>query len=200
MKDIKAVIFDWGGVLIENPAEGLMRYFSAALGVEEDEYTAIHLKYFRDFMRSSINECQFWEKVCAELDVNKPDEDFLWSRAFESVYQPREPMFELVTSLKRAGYKTALLSNTEMPCVEFFHRQEYTMFDVTVFSCIEGVKKPQRRIYEIALARLGCEPREAVMIDDIARCVQGARAVGINAIHFQSVEQVKEELSRMAIQ
>lgn len=199
MKDIKAIIFDWGGVLIENPASGLMRYFSSYLGVDENRYTVVHRRYFRDFMRGGVSEPEFWEQVCGELGVSRPGDDYLWSRAFASVYRPRERMFELAGALKRYGYRTGLLSNTERPCVDFFRRQGYTMFTATVFSCLEGVKKPERRIYEIAVERLGCEPGEAVMVDDIKRCVEGASSAGLEAIHFKDIGQVKRELEEKGV-
>ena len=103
-------------------------------------------------------------------------------------------MFSLGSFLKDKGYKTGGLSNTESPAVEYFREQEYTIFDVTVFSCMEGTRKPEGMIYQIALERLALQPEETVFIDDRDDFVLGAQNVGMNAIIFKNQEQVLEEL------
>jgi epoxide hydrolase-like predicted phosphatase len=108
-------------------------------------------------------------------------------------------MFELAESLQKRGYKTGFLSNTEIPAVRFFLEQGYDMFDVLVFSCVEGIKKPDRRIYELTVERLCLEPAEAVLIDDRAECINGASEAGLKTILFASVEQVKDELLRLSV-
>jgi putative hydrolase of the HAD superfamily len=109
-------------------------------------------------------------------------------------------MFDLACSLHDKGYKTALLSNTELPAVRFFHEQSYTMFDLLVFSCIERMMKPQRRIYEITLERLGSKAGQTVFIDDIQNYVQAAKLIGLNTILFKSIDQVKGELTRLEVE
>jgi HAD superfamily hydrolase (TIGR01509 family) len=106
----------------------------------------------------------------------------------------------LASSLHDKGYKTALLSNTELPAVRFFHEQSYNMFDLLVFSCIERVMKPQRRIYEITLERLDSKAGQAVFIDDRQDYIQGAEDVGLNAILFKSINQVKDELAGLSVE
>jgi epoxide hydrolase-like predicted phosphatase len=110
---------------------------------------------------------------------------------------PRPEAFSLVSSLHDKGYKTALLSNTELPAVEFFHELNYHMFDVLVFSCMEGVMKPERRIYEITLERLGSKAQQSIFVDDREDYIRGAKQAGLNTIHFRSIDQVKNELGKL---
>jgi putative hydrolase of the HAD superfamily len=63
-----------------------------------------------------------------------------------------------------------------------------------VYSHEEGMKKPDRRIYEIACRRLAVAPREAVFLDDTPECVEGARRAGMHAIRFVSSAQAIAEL------
>jgi HAD superfamily hydrolase (TIGR01509 family) len=74
------------------------------------------------------------------------------------------------------------------------------MFDVLIFSCWEGIKKPEKKIYELALERLGTRPAEAVFIDDKPRCIKGARKAGLKTILFESIYQVKDELTKLSVQ
>lgn len=78
--------------------------------------------------------------------------------------------------------------------LDFFHEKKYGFFDVTVFSCMEGLIKPDRKIYEITLKRLGVKPKEAVFIDDKEENVNSAKNIGINTILFKDLEQFKKEL------
>jgi HAD superfamily hydrolase (TIGR01509 family) len=74
------------------------------------------------------------------------------------------------------------------------------MFDLLVFSCIERVMKPQRRIYEITLERLGSKAKETVFIDDVQEYIQAAKLIGLNTILFESVDQVKDELVKFGVE
>ncbi len=199
METIKSVIFDWGGVLIDDPAPGLMRYCAKALGVTRKDYIKAHSKFADDFQKGLICEDTFWEQICSELNVPKPKNPSLWAEAFEAAYVPRNGIFSIAASLQENGYKTAVLSNTEVPAMQHFHLQRYEMFDVAVFSCLEGVKKPDREIYELTLEKLGSGPEQSVFIDDKQEYINGAKQVGVNTILFQSVGQVKNELARLSI-
>lgn len=199
MERIKAVIFDWGGVLIDDPRPGLMLYCAKALGVSEADYTRAHNKFSEEFQKGLISENVFWAGVCAELKTSRPKAPSLWSDAFRSVYLPRKEMFSLASKLHKNGYKTAVLSNTEAPAMQFFYQLRYNMFDVVVFSCVERTKKPEREIYELTIQRLKTRPRQAVFIDDRPEYINGAKEVGLNTIVFKSGEQVKDELARFSV-
>jgi hypothetical protein len=82
MARIESVIFDWGGVLIEDPAPGMMRYLADALRVDEAEYVDAQRKFVADFRTGRICEDTFWQRVCGELDVPAPKTSSLWAAAF----------------------------------------------------------------------------------------------------------------------
>ncbi|MHC5060644.1 MAG: HAD family hydrolase [Planctomycetota bacterium] len=199
-KKTESVIFDWGGVLIDDPEPGLVRYCAAALGVSEEQFRKACNKFEADFRKGAISEDTFWIQLAGELNVSKPAVLSLWGEAFAKVYQPKEDMFLLVSSLQKNGYKTALLSNTEIPAMQYFYQQHYGMFDVLVFSCWEGIKKPDRKIYELALEKLGTRPVEAAFIDDKPACIKGAQEAGLKTILFENIGQVKKSLASLGVQ
>jgi putative hydrolase of the HAD superfamily len=199
MKKIESVIFDWGGVLIDDPRPGLLRYCANAFGISQEDYTPVHDSFLGDFGKGLISEEEFWRGISLKLGKPTPQAPSLWYEAFRSIYVPRPEVFSLASSLHEKGCKTALLSNTERPAVKFFHELKYDMFDVLVFSCEQGVTKPGRRIYEITLEKLGSEAPQCVFIDDRQGYVDGAMEVGLHAILFKSIDQVRYELARLGV-
>ncbi len=200
MEKIESVIFDWGGVLIDDPRPGLLRYCSKAFGVPLEDYTPVNDLFLDEFHKGKISEESFWLQISSKLGKSMPAARSQWYEAFRSAYVPKQEMFRLASSLHDKGYKTAFLSNTELPAVDFFHEQGYDIFDVLVFSCVEGVMKPERRIYEITLERLGSKAGQAVFIDDRQDYIRGAQNVGLNAILFKTIDQVKDELIGLGVE
>lgn len=200
MEKIDSVIFDWGGVLIDDPRPGLLRYCADAFDVVQEQYTPVHDSCLDEFHKGLIDEAAFWREIARKLDKPMTKVPLLWFEAFRSAYVPKREMFSLALSLHDKGYKTALLSNTELPAVGFFHELGYEMFDVLVFSCEEGMMKPDRRIYELTLERLGSQAERSVFIDDRPDYIKGAKAVGLNTILFEGIAQVKENLAKLGVE
>jgi putative hydrolase of the HAD superfamily len=200
MGKIESVIFDWGGVLIDDPRPELLRYCADAFGVAQERYTPVHDSFLDEFHKGLIGEKTFWREVARKLDKPMPEAPSLWSAAFRSAYVPKPEMLSLASSLHGKGYKTALLSNTELPAVEFLHELDYDMFDVLVFSCEEGMMKPDHRIYDLTLERLGSQAEQTVFIDDRPDYIQGAVDVGLRTILFESAAQVKHELAKLGVE
>jgi epoxide hydrolase-like predicted phosphatase len=206
MGKIQAIIFDWGGVLIEDPAPALFKYCANALGVSEEHYLIAFNICLNDFQTGRVTEQQFWMNMTDHLNarlgeasrrsrVPMPKAKSLWSDAFAAAYVPRREIFALAARLRKAGCKIAILSNTEKPAVELIHKQKYDVFDVEVFSCLEGTAKPGRKIYEIALDRLGTPANQTLFIDDRQDFIDGAKQAGLQTILFKDVKQLKTDLA-----
>jgi len=193
---IKAVIFDWGGVLIDDPRPALMQYCAKAFNVPVNVYIQIHDKYLEDFQKGLIEEQIFWEMVCKGLNKPKPIQNSLWGDAFRAAYSPRAEVFSFAAKLHNKGYKTALLSNTELPAMQFCRELGYDMFNELIFSCAEGAAKPEKKIYQIAVDKLNLLPEQAVLIDDKAEFINGAQQAGLNGIVFKNLNQIKKELAQ----
>ena len=185
---IKAVIFDWGGVLIDDPSREMTRFFAGKLGCGEDILVPAISEYIGEFQTGRIAEDDMWEKICAFYGLKKPVSDSLWKEAVENVFKDREDVFGLVRQLKRSGCMTGFLSNTELPAMEYFYSGKYDQyFDTAVFSCNEGFAKPEPEIYNITAKRLGIEPFEAVFIDDKEENIEGAEKTGMNGILYKDL-------------
>ena len=105
---------------------------------------------------------------------------------------------ELVETLPslRERYRLGLLSNANDDLRQMLtERWQITdQFDDMIISAEVGLLKPDRRIYELAVSRLGVQPDEAVFIDDMPVNVEGARIAGLQAIQYLNNQQVIEDL------
>ena len=194
MNPIRAILFDWGGVLIDDPAPALARYCADALGVALADFSPAHLRHERPFQEGRIEEREFWERVCRDLGVALPARDSLWRDAFFAAYRPRPSMWDLVRRVRNRRCATALLSNTERPAMSRLTDADRACFDQIVASCQVGLAKPDARIYRLALERLGCSPAQAIFIDDKPEYVRGAADVGIGAILYRDEPALRDEL------
>ena len=196
---IKAIIFDWGGVLCEETALGLIAYFSRALKVAPEPLVRAFRPFLPAFQKGEISEHALWQGMTVALGIEQPPNPSLWGDALRAIYCPKQEMFALAALLKGKGYTIGLLSNAEQAAMQFFYEQGYAMFDAAVFSCAVGTRKPEQRIYEIALERLQVKAHEAIFIDDRADFIAGAQRLGIRTILFKDPEQVREDLAAFAV-
>jgi epoxide hydrolase-like predicted phosphatase len=177
-----------------------MAHCAQALDVSVENYVVAHKRHGEPFQKGQISERDFWERVCADLRRATPDVESLWDEAFRAVYSPRLEVFDLADRLRAAGYRTALLSNTEAAAMEFFAELHRGVFDATVFSCAEGTFKPEQKIYEITAQKLGVTPAQCVFIDDKQSFLDGASAAGMQGILYKDFAQLCQSLKELGVE
>jgi len=108
-------------------------------------------------------------------------------------------MVDWLRQLGRGGIKTALLSNIHPKMIAYVKENFdwLELFDFTTFSAEVRLIKPDHAIYEHTLRGLGVKAEDALFVDDREINVRAAREVGINAVRFQSVGQLREDLGKM---
>ena len=98
---------------------------------------------------------------------------------------PRPEMTRAITQIRAAGLRTAALTNNwadEKQRSSPSGLRETGLFDVIVESAIEGLRKPDPRIYTLALARLDVLASEVVFLDDLGMNLKPAREMGMATI------------------
>lgn len=195
---IKGVAFDWGGVLIEDPAPGFWRQLAGRFQCSEDDL-APHLADPMDaFQRGRISEEEFLAQIAEKLNRPINTQPF-WKHALRAVYREQPDVIDLARSLKEKGYAVGLLSNTEVPARELNLECDYDFFDARVFSCDEGFAKPEKEIYNLMSQRLGVSISELLMIDDKEENIAGAISAGASGVLFESPERLLEQLESYGI-
>jgi putative hydrolase of the HAD superfamily len=108
-------------------------------------------------------------------------------------------MLDWVSQLRTAGIKTGLLSNMPWDLVTHVRRDFRWLqnFTFKTFSAEVGLIKPDAAIYQHTLAGLGVAGPEALFVDDRQNNIEAARALGMHAIQFRSVAELKNELEAL---
>lgn len=197
--DVDFVIFDLGNVLIDidyGRAMNLMKEaLPAALHPRVDTcYTAeFHKAYERGEMdspsfRNAFRE--YFEQAWSDAEV-----DFLWNSLLGELPAYR---LELVSRL-RSRYKVGILSNTNEIHVEAVHAllqvkhgmtNFYPLFDKVFYSQEMGLAKPSPAIYQKMLEELGTNPARVLFFDDLLANVEGAAALGIQAVQVTNPKTI----------
>ena len=196
---IKAIIFDLGGVLLEDPQPGMIVHYSKNLNVTKEKFLEVFAQYEADWQKGKFSEEQFWDRITTCLHRTKPQVESLWLDGILSVYKEKKEVFDLIKKLKQYGYTIALLTNTEIPVMNYIKKLKWEDFDLFIYSCEVGMRKPERKIYELALQKLKIQPGEAVFIDDKQENINAAEEVGIHGIVFENANQLSEQLRNVGI-
>ena len=195
---IKAVVFDFGGVLLRTEDASGRRKWEQRLGVECDRIGALVFDSDTSH-RATVGEVEadaVWQQLAIDfaLDGATLDEFYhdFWSGDAVNVR-----LVEFIESL-RPRYKTAILSNAWSNAREAFV-DIYGLggvMDEIVISAEERLAKPDPRIFQVAAERLGVKPEEAVFVDDMLLNVEAARALGFCGVHFRETDQAIADVKR----
>jgi putative hydrolase of the HAD superfamily len=195
IRTVKVIIFDLGKVIVDFDHFVICRKLARYCTVTPNE---IYRKIFRSgleeqFDEGSITNYKYFIKLKEQLQLNITMDEFelIWNRIFKL----NKGIALLIKRLKK-DYRLLCLSNTNMLhfeyCMKKFPLLQY--FDDFILSYKVGKRKPHRKIFKAVLAKAHCPAPACLYIDDIAEYVQAAEAMGMKAIHFKSVQQLKRQL------
>ncbi len=206
---IRGVIIDWGGVLTR-PILDTVNDWIGTDQIDRDSYTAVMRLWVAQaydggdsspihaLERGECTNEEFERQLAAHLshlDGRPVAADGLLARMF-AASALEAAMLDLVRSLRRAGLRTALLSNS-WGADDYPRHLFPELFDVVVISAEVGMRKPEERIFRHTARLLGLEPQECVFIDDIEANVAAAEAVGLVGLHHRDPAPTLERLSAL---
>ena len=200
MQPVGAVISDFGGVLT-SPLLGSFQAFQESSGISLEELgkgmAALAdrrgINPLFELETARITEAEFLTELAAQLSdqLGRPVTLDGFGEYYFANLEPNEPMIDYMRSLRQRGYKLAICTNNVREWEPLWRRMLPVdeIFDVVVDSAFVGTRKPEPRIYELTLDRLGVDAVAAVMIDDVELNCAAARELGIRAIWFRDAEQ-----------
>ena len=197
---IRGVIFDYGMVLsnAQEPAarQRLLEITGLAHAVFEEHYW----RYRHAYDLGELNGMTYWQKILADTGVTLTSEQIenlvendvlMWATL-------NEEMLAWAAALQDRGMLTAILSNMGEEMMRYV-QQEFAWlqhFTQHTYSCALRIAKPDAAIYSYTCEKMGLAPEEALFLDDKPENVEAARSLGLHAVQFRNVPQLRMELEK----
>lgn len=199
-KDIRYLIFDLGGVLLNIKPELALQQFAILGGLSEQQLQEKlqNSSLFHDYETGSISSEQFRDTICSILGrkVTNAEIDKAWNSLLLDF--PAHKV-DLLISLA-ANYRIFLLSNTNQIHYEHYtqvfsehHNLSFSsLFNHEFLSFKMGVSKPDPAIYQMVINSGGLNPAECLFFDDTLINIPPAQAAGIACVHINKETDVTD--------
>jgi epoxide hydrolase-like predicted phosphatase len=196
---IRAVVFDIGGVLEITPDLGTDRLWERRLGLPAGELGERMHDIWAGGRIGTITEDEVCQAARNRLGLDEQQlAAYLADFWREYLGTANTQLIEYARRL-RPRYRTGIVSNSFVGARE---REQAAygfedLVDEIVYSHEAGMSKPDPRIYALVCARLGVRPEETVFLDDVDRCVAGAREAGLHGVHYRDNIQAIGDIGKL---
>ncbi|MCE7936211.1 hypothetical protein DYH10_00230 [Candidatus Saccharibacteria bacterium CPR2] len=193
---IKAVVFDFGGVLSTGGTLGSgKKYISEYFDIPFEKLNTDDL--YAELRKGKISSKKFLEFVKSRHDIQKDvDHEHFWRN--QNIFNRNEKVYKLAKLLRKLGIKTAIFSNVFQPSSKLLREKGYYHgFDPVVLSHEEGLEKPDSDFFKILLKKLNCKPTQVVLIDDQEKNQLPATKLGIHFILAVNAEQISADVKKI---
>jgi len=195
---IRAVFFDFGGVIVRTEYQAPRQHLAERLGMEYEDVVKLVFESPSN-VRASIGEIsdkEHWAEVTKRLRRPASETEAIREEFFAGDVVDRE-IVNYLRSL-RSSHHVGLISNAWPDLRDYITSLKFEdAFHHMTISGEVGVMKPEARIYQIALEQAGVSPNEAVFVDDFYENIEGCQAVGMHGIHFRDPQTAMTELRNL---
>jgi putative hydrolase of the HAD superfamily len=199
------VISDFGGVLTTPLIQSFVAFQDETGIAMETLGIAMQRMADRDgahplfeLEKGKLTEAEFLQRIADELEpeLGHRPEMHRFSEIYFEALEPNEPMVELMRELKGRGLRMALLTNNVREWEPLWRAMVPIdeLFEVVVDSAFVGCRKPEQRIYEILLERIGLPADACLFVDDVEVNCDAARELGMTSVHFRVNDQAIGEI------
>jgi len=198
----KAVIFDLFGTLVDNydlvGYASSLRETSSLLKLRHEDF----MKLWNDTAdKRAIGGFKTMEEllehICRELDTPVKKFDINLAKMVRYDYislslTPRQYAVEILSEIKKHNYKVGLISVCGLETPELWPQTPFVpFFDVTLFSSVTGIRKPDPRVFQTSYEQLGVKPEDCLYVDDTAINLAAAAGAGMSAVLYRNPEETE---------
>lgn len=194
---VRAVIFDFGGVLCFHPPEDKFGRIARVFGISVPELLHIFWANRAEYDAGRLDGRAYWSRVAGQAGAALDERQLpaLAEYEVELWNEFDERVLGWAAHLQAMGFGTAILSNLPRTLGQELRGTPGFLdpFDHVTFSYELGVLKPDPAIYHDAIRGLSIEPQEALFLDDKPENVEGALAVGLRAELYSTWEEFLQD-------
>jgi putative hydrolase of the HAD superfamily len=205
MPEIEAVVSDFGGVLTTPLLSSFMRVQDEIGIAPEDLGKSLRAVAEEDGVnplfameKGEMSEADFLDRLADGLEplLGHRPQLHRFREIYFTALDPNEEMIELMRELKAGGRRMAMLTNNVREWEPLWRSMLPVdeIFETVVDSAFVGCRKPEARIYELTLERLGLPAEACLFVDDLEHNCDAARELGMSAVHFRDNEQAIPEI------
>ncbi len=198
--EIKAILFDMGGVMVNCDTQTSLTAFAMRIGKPyEDVYaTLVNEDLFGPFELGELSAQEYYEQIKTALDCEISYELFVES--WNSILKEFPESTQMVSDL-RDRYKLIALSNTNELHQKYMQDTFMNLRGLHdwVTSCDVGAAKPDSHIYELAAQRTGVSKDQILYVDDRKEFVDAGRRCGLMSVHCYGPVQLQSALTKLGI-
>lgn len=192
---INAIFFDLGGVLLRTENKTIRQNLAGEFNMtyEEIDEFVFNCPTAKLASVGKITEDEHWLDVTKRLELPEKEMPRIRDSFFSGDVLDQELLRFLRNS--RGKLKTGLISNAWTGLRPWILREKFEdAFDFMTISAEVGWAKPDPRIYEFALDKLGVKAAESIFIDDVILNIQAANQLGMHGIWFRSALQTLADI------
>jgi len=202
MAGISTILWDVGGVLLTNGFDGAQRdAMLQQFALDRDAFERRHAEVFPAWEKDAIGIDEYLRHVVFYEPRNFTQAQFLDAMKQQSKVLPDSGLGILRELAASEQYVLGTVNNESRALNEYrvakFGLAE--LLQAFFSSCYLGLRKPDPKIYQIALDVLQRDPEESAFIDDRAENVAAAAKLGIHAIQYRGSAQLVEDLARLGV-
>lgn len=209
-REVKAIIFDVGGVLaigsIPKKHRGRLHhtkvheYIAKRLKISLDQWFDSIDSNYADSIEGKISKEKTLKIITKNVRVSVKKLEKIMIKAYKKNFNQNKQLFEQAFKLKKQGYKIAVLSDQWPPSKQALMPDKlYKKFDEVVVSCDVGVRKPNPKIYKLLLKKLKLPAKQVLFIDNQEWNIKPAKKLGMKTILYKNNKQLFKELGKRGI-
>jgi epoxide hydrolase-like predicted phosphatase len=202
---VKAIIFDLGGVIIDLDFSNFYNKIITQSPLNKPQ-TPMMLEFFRQsdmYHQGNMSDDEFYQLACDILQVCMLDQSDFFN-AFNSIISGYNPnVVEILKNIKESNrYKLIALSNVNSSHWDYILKKEWKFidwFDELILSHETHLIKPNPKVFEYAIKKAGCKPKQIIYIDDGLNNIRSAKELGLLSIKYTNLEELTEKLKKLNI-
>jgi len=213
MKDIKVLLFDLGGVLIDIDPSITINTLKSMSKKSSEDFNALDYKYYKEessllnfffeYEKGNINDDKFRDGIrkFANFDLSNDKIDHIWNYVIVKI---NKDLLDVVLSLKNR-YKIMILSNTnfihkvyyDKLVVDIYGKNLKQLFDKVFYSYEIRSRKPELEIYQKVIDESSYSGKEILFFDDMKKNLEIPEIIGMKTYHVEDITLTKKFLKKI---
>lgn len=190
----EALLFDLGGVVFSIDFEHALCHWAFCAGVPVEDIKPRYRidEWYERHERGEIDASEYFDALRRSLGIGISDEHFIegWNAIFEQEIEGAHELFRSLAS-RVPIYAFSNSNESHQAFWERRYAKTLGLFSEVFVSCNLGLRKPEAAAFRYVATSIGSDPENVLFFDDTRENVDGARDIGMPAVHVRSIADIR---------